>query len=337
MAISIIDPISSAAGRAKYITFQPFNIGKWFVLGFVAWLATLADGGGGGGGSGFNYSGGRGRPGFGGRGPGFGTWGPTRDVHDFVQWCSANLSEVLVFCFLALLIVVGLGLLITWISSRGHFVFIEAVANNTCAVVDPWRRYRELGNSLFLFRLVLGLIAGTFSLAALAVCLGIAWPDIANEEFGSNAGTAILLGCLLLAPMGIFFAIVDWCTSAFVAPIMYATGQTVLPAWVEFRAVVVTGHFGTLVLFLLMYVLLTIAVGLLSVIVGCVTCCIGFLPYLSTVVTLPLVVFKRCYPIYFLQQFDPRYAIIREPPPPTAFPVMNPGSDQPPWPPGQMG
>lgn len=36
MSISVIEPISAAMARAKYITFQPFNLGKWFVLGFVA-------------------------------------------------------------------------------------------------------------------------------------------------------------------------------------------------------------------------------------------------------------------------------------------------------------
>ena len=56
----------------------------------------------------------------------------------------------------------------------------------------------------------------------------------------------------------------------------------------------------------------------------CLTCCIGLLPYVSTVVTLPLHVFWRAYSLYFLQQFNPAYAIIVEsqPPPTGGFPVM---------------
>ena len=59
MSISVTDPIGRAINRAKYITFQPFDIGKWFVLGFIAWLAALGEGGGFGGGG--NFPGGRGR------------------------------------------------------------------------------------------------------------------------------------------------------------------------------------------------------------------------------------------------------------------------------------
>ena len=65
-----------------------------------------------------------------------------------------------------------------------------------------------------------------------------------------------------------------------------------------------------------------LAVGIASMIVGCVTCCVGFLPYLSTVATLPLAIFWRCYSVYLLQQFGPQYAIIVEPPPAIGFPVM---------------
>src|SRR6266508_1698239 len=62
MAISVTDPIERSISRSKYITFQPFYLGKWFVLGFVAFLASLGEGGGGGN---FNVPGGGG----GGRAP----------------------------------------------------------------------------------------------------------------------------------------------------------------------------------------------------------------------------------------------------------------------------
>src|SRR5687767_656913 len=45
MYISVTDPIGRAINRTKWITFQPFSLGKWFVLGFVAFLATLDEGG----------------------------------------------------------------------------------------------------------------------------------------------------------------------------------------------------------------------------------------------------------------------------------------------------
>ena len=101
----------------------------------------------------------------------------------------------------------------------------------------------------------------------------------------------------------------------------------VMDAWREFREQVWRGNSGSLVLFLLMQIVLAIAVGIGQMLIGCVTCCIGFLPYIGTVITLPLVIFRSSYPLYFLQQFSPRYTIIREelPPPPGGFPVIQPG------------
>jgi hypothetical protein len=48
--VSVIDPITPAIDRVKLILFRPFDMGKWFVIGFCAWLAYLGGGGGGGGG-----------------------------------------------------------------------------------------------------------------------------------------------------------------------------------------------------------------------------------------------------------------------------------------------
>ncbi len=52
--ISVLDPIAPAIERVKTILFKPFDLGKWFVIGFCAWLAYLGKGGGGGG-NGFNF------------------------------------------------------------------------------------------------------------------------------------------------------------------------------------------------------------------------------------------------------------------------------------------
>ena len=103
---------------------------------------------------------------------------------------------------------------------------------------------------------------------------------------------------------------------------MFATGQPVMPAWREFRQSVLPGNRWSFFGFLLMQALLGIAMVIGQVLIGCATCCIGFLPYLSSVIALPLHIFSRAYPIYFLQQFSPRYQIIYEPPAGGGFPVM---------------
>src|SRR5947209_19593270 len=48
--IEIFKPLDEAFELMKKILFQPFDLKKWFIIGFAAWLANL-----GGGGGGFNY------------------------------------------------------------------------------------------------------------------------------------------------------------------------------------------------------------------------------------------------------------------------------------------
>ena len=52
-SVSVTSPISPAIDRVKRQLFQPFDAGKWFVVGFCAWLAHLGENGGG---TGFNWS-----------------------------------------------------------------------------------------------------------------------------------------------------------------------------------------------------------------------------------------------------------------------------------------
>ena len=49
--IEIFKPFGEAFELTKKILFQPFELKKWFVIGFAAWLANLGAGGGGN----FNY------------------------------------------------------------------------------------------------------------------------------------------------------------------------------------------------------------------------------------------------------------------------------------------
>ncbi|HOW71087.1 MAG TPA: hypothetical protein PKY77_10840 [Phycisphaerae bacterium] len=68
MAISVADPIGRVIKRARYITFQPLDLGKWVRLGFAAFPDESSEGGGGFGGGGGH--GGRGAYGGGGGGRG---------------------------------------------------------------------------------------------------------------------------------------------------------------------------------------------------------------------------------------------------------------------------
>lgn len=333
MAISVTDPISLAMNRAKLVTFQPFSIGKWFALGFCAFLASLDEGGGGGNFNVPNGGGGGGpRAGGAGRGGGSGVAQPTGIFYDATSWVSAHVLETAVIAGVLVLLFLSIMLLLLWLSSRGKFMFIDGVAKNTAEVVAPWKRYRRLANSFFRFRVCLLAIWFIAVVVIAGLSLLLAWHDIQAKSFGTGALASIIVGCVLLLPALIIFGLIDWCARTFVIVIMYARDTTVGPAWREFRQRVLAGNVGSLILFLLMTIVLSIAVGLGRMLLGCVTLCIGFLPYLSSVVALPLEVFMRSYSIYFLQQFGPEYAIMSEPPPRGfGFPVIMPPPPLPPW------
>jgi len=41
--ISVTEPINLAMARVRRILFAPFDLGKWFTIGFCAWLAGLGE------------------------------------------------------------------------------------------------------------------------------------------------------------------------------------------------------------------------------------------------------------------------------------------------------
>lgn len=300
MSISVTGPVGQAIDRARLMTFRPFDISRWFVLGFVAWLSTLGEGG-----VNFNFS-----------APGNRDGGGGRAFDEIGNWISANLTLVIVLAAIAVVLIVGIGLAVSWLKSRATFMFIDNIASNhtPTQIARPWREFRAQGNSLFLFWLCLGLIVAAAVLVIVALCFLISLPDIHRREFGGRAIVAILIGFVLLLPVFFIVAVISACTSNFVVPVMYLRRSSTLTAWREFRLAMLPGNVGAIVLFLLMKIALAMAVGIISMLAGCLTCCLGFLPYLSAVLTLPLHIFMRAYSLYFVQQFGPGYKIMSEPP-----------------------
>src|SRR5262249_37877119 len=118
--IEIFKPFGEAFELMKKILFQPFDLKKWFVIGFCAWLANLGSGGGS-----FNYRSNRGRG---------------------VQKLSESISQIprpvlitgicLLICFILALIV-----LFAWLRARGGFMFTDCVVKNRGAVLAPWHEF----------------------------------------------------------------------------------------------------------------------------------------------------------------------------------------------------
>jgi hypothetical protein len=302
--ISVIAPVSRAVERVKDVLFRPFSASKWFTIGFCAWLAYLGHGGGGGGG--FHY----GAPHRGDGGVEHARvelWRARDYLMDHLYWI-VPLAVVLILFGLALWV------LFTWLNSRGMFMFLHCVARNRAEVAEPWQQYGREGNSLFAFRLGLGLV----SMAVLLPLL--LWSVLRFLEMFMDARwdargvrDVILLGAAWLVGV-IAFGIVRRLTNDFVVPLMFLRRKRWHEGWSECGRLL-AAHPGNFVLYLLFQIVLAVAIGVIVVAVVLATCCIAgcflALPYLGTVLLLPVLVFVRSYSLYYLAQYGPEFDAFR--------------------------
>lgn len=302
MNITYIQPLSRAWGRMKKALFKPFDLGKWFALGFTAFLAGLADWDDGGGGGGGSKGGGRGHVDF-------------EDVLDFPfvawDWLLDHPGWFTLIIF-GLLFSIALAVLLTWLSSRGKFMFLDNVIHDHSNITKPWYQFRELGNSLFIWRLCFGFICISLFILFLIFCFSTLYglyesysPRYTMISAGMGMAFAFLIMIIIVGYISLFL-------NAFVLPIMYRNNIKTNEAWSHFlslfsRYVLHFLFYGILVFFLhVIVVICVIAAGLL-------TCCVGIIlliiPYISSVITLPISYTFRAFSLEFLEQFGPEFTI----------------------------
>ncbi|MDZ4788765.1 MAG: hypothetical protein SH807_07490 [Blastochloris sp.] len=299
-------PFKHAYAHTSKVLFQPFEFTKWLTLGFTAWLASFLGGAGGGGGNSFSNLGG--------------------NHHDG----GTNLLEKLVSMGLPfwLLILALIALLIGFITfifialgCRGQFIFLHNVLNNKAEVKKPWKEYSRQANELTLWHFFLSIIPMLMIFILMGFALAYFWPFIISKTFPTLAvylpWILALVGFgLLIIPLSLFlFFLHD-----FGVPIMAKHRCSML------QTVKHLGHLlRTRFLDCIIYLLIRFGMGVIFVIgtilIGCLTCCIGFLPYISTVLTLPYHVFRQSYALNCLAQFGSDYdlwpvALIPPPIPP---------------------
>lgn len=299
--ISVIDPISDAIAKAKEILFQPFDLGKWFVIGFCAWLAMLAQSGmgGGSGGGGGNWR--RGMQGFDG-------------LREAVM---SNLPIILIIGSIVLVVGIAFMLLFLWLSSRGQFMFVHCIAENKAEVKHPWNKYLNVGNSLFLFKFAVWGI----SLICIGVLTGIG--VLLFFTVGSGGARVQAMGALmivlpillLVVPLTIALTIFVKFTNDFVMPIMYLRGCRCMDAWREFWSLLKINK-ANFAIYLLFQIVINMAIGAITfalmIATCCIACCILPIPYLGTVLLLPLLIFEQSYKLYYLAQFGDAYNVFTQ-------------------------
>ncbi len=291
--ISVIEPIHPAIERVKAILFRPFNLIRWFTIGFCAWLGQLGQGG-----FNFNFN--------------YHTDAASvkQNLPQYKEFVISHLPWIIGGAFLVLIIIILLWLVLFWLSSRGKFMFLYCIAQNKAQVTHPWKAYSALGNSLFVFRFAFSLI----SLIWMVCCSGLIILFIILMRNHSIARAGSIIGIAATSAMlvisGIIIALVMKLLNDFVVPVMYVFSCRCVEAWGIFWRIL-KNRPGVFVLYLLFQVVIGLAIGMIVIVAGlmtcCCACCIAALPYIGTVLLLPVSVFMRSYSLYFLSQFGPAY------------------------------
>ena len=283
----------------KWVLFKPFDFGKWFVLGFTAWLAGLLDSGGSGGSGGSGDSSGGADPAV------------EEFFRDAAQWVEENLATVIGIGIAVFFLLIVIWLLLLWISSRGKFMFLDNVIHNRAMVKAPWRDFRAQGNSLFCWKIGFTIIAilAIFVIASAGIATTI---SMVKSESESAWLAAIPFALVFLAAV-LALAYITILLEDFVIPLMYRDSLSTTEAWRRLLTIHREGT-GRFILYVLWKLVLGIGAAICIIAAGIVTCCIGFiimvLPYLGAVLLLPVSVFFRLLGPEFLRQFGHDYDIL---------------------------
>jgi hypothetical protein len=92
----------------------------------------------------------------------------------------------------------------------------------------------------------------------------------------------------------------------------------------------IAAHPGEIVLYCLFLIVLAIATGLISCFAICATCCIAAVPYIGTVILLPVFISLRSFSLVFLRQFGPDYDVWASLMPPEFSEILSGMSPTPP-------
>jgi len=292
--VSVVDPIGPAIERVKMILFRPFSLERWFVIGFCAWLAHLAERAGGGGGG----------------VPGRGSANFPPSAGQARDFAINNLYWIAPVGVFVALVVIALALLLVWLRSRGQFMFLYCVAQNKAEVKNPWHLFRSYGNSLFAFRVVFGILA----FLTMSVFLGVgvmafvAWrarPELAAASIAAMVACSTLLVAAMLVA-----GVVTKLTKDFVVPLMYLHTASAVQGW-RILLDLLSFNKARVVLYLLFQIVIDLVIGAIVVAAACATCCCAaclmLVPYIGTVVLLPIYSFQQAYALYYLAQYGPEF------------------------------
>ena len=323
--------IQTAWERMTVILFQPFDIGKWGLLGFVAFLAMLAEGG-----VSFNNP-------LSGLGQNQKTQPYTTYPHtaqalkQFTVWMSDLPNNPwLKFMICAAFGFVVIWLVLNWVGCRAQFVFLDNIVRNRAALAGPWQRYSQQGNVWFLFHL--GLMVVSFLFLAMAggafFFLNWGWMSSGRDPSGIEVATLVVI-LLVFGVFGTIGTAIIFLIRTLVQPLYFKQTMSLGTALLAVMTLVFTRPVSILI-----YLVLSFAIAIAAAFIACVAfacvfcgtlsiiCWVSCFPFIGAMllnmllcqVILPLLVFQRCFQLGVLEQFGPEYDVfnVDAAPPPMA-------------------
>jgi hypothetical protein len=297
-----VSPVDAARAAYDHTRSQLFPIRpeKWLVLGLLAFLDQCGRAFRGGGGS---------TGGGNGHGPGPGGWPPDLSeasawLQRASEWLAAHAALLALGAVVGLLVFGVVAAVVLWLNARGVFMYADAVATGRTDVSRLWRQHAAAASSYFGWSLGL-----TFAiLFTILFAGGLVAATVLAFVAGRLQGTggwlilAAMLPVLALLALALpLLGLAGLALRDFVAPLQVATG---LPCGAAARLLesLVLAQPGAFVLYLILKLLVVVATGLVVVVIGCLTCCLGFLPVVMQVLFQPLFHFERSLSLMLLRQ-----------------------------------
>ncbi|HEY5766429.1 MAG TPA: hypothetical protein VIS53_01210 [Candidatus Udaeobacter sp.] len=139
----------------------------------------------------------------------------------------------------------------------------------------------------------------------------------------AQPGVAFWIGLSLFIFVAVCLAFVWALVSQLMVPIMYRQRCRARLAFVQ-AVDLVSSHPGPILLYVLFLLLLAVAAVMISCVVTCATCCIAVIPYVGTVILLPIPVTLGAFSLLFLRQFGSDYDVWAGFMPPEFLPMLMP-------------
>lgn len=321
--VSVRKVFNTSWQRMKDILFHPFNLGKWFTLGFCAWVISL--GGQNGGGINFssnlkNYN----------RASGNSTatfWAHMDQILNgddgtFVSRTAETfnippMAIVILVCIVIAIILLTFALIIlfTWLRFRFEFIFLDNLVFNRTNITAPWKKFKCYANSVlgYYWLIVAALTIINLFLIVPFLIGGWQWMKRCAAAHDFTMPTGGEIGILIFLPLifillNLAFYLWHFFMVNFQIPLMYRKQMLFKESTVLLWRLI-NENPKTFAKFWLFCVLVDIVFFLALSLGSLLTCCLLFIliaiPVVNMTVLMPYLAFKRYFGVDLLAAIAP--------------------------------